>query len=152
MDHAVSDIEDIAVDIDGRSAGRVTDGGGAISRGAIDRLVRELIRRGQPADQTATSGEARGDLDEDGGEQRSGREAVAEATVEVSDDADGEGAEGVGDLGVGREALGGEMVDDVAGEGDDEHDGHLFVPALVDDDETEREGGHEDEFEPDRHA
>ena len=40
------------------------------------------------------------------------------------------------------------MVDDVSGKGDDEHYRHLLVPALVDNDETECEGGHEDEFEP----
>ena len=44
------------------------------------------------------------------------------------------------------------MVDDVAGKGDDEHYWHLLVPALVDDDEAEGEGGHEDEFEPSRHG
>ena len=44
------------------------------------------------------------------------------------------------------------MVHDVAGEGDDEHDGHLLGAALVDDDEAEGEGRHEDEFEPDGHG
>ena len=77
---------------------------------------------------------------------------MAQAAVEVSDDANGEGAEGVSYLGVGGEALGGEMVDNVPGKGDDEHYRHLLVPALVDDDETERERGHEDKFVPDRHG
>lgn len=44
------------------------------------------------------------------------------------------------------------MVDDVSGKGDDEHDWHLLIPTLVDDDEAEGEGGHEDEFEPGRHG
>lgn len=153
MNHAVRDIEDVTVDVDGRrSAGRVADGGGPVAHGAVDGLVRQLVRRRQPADQAAARGEARRHLHEDGREQRGGGEAVAEAAVQVADDADGEGAERVCDLGVGREALGREVVDNVAGEGDDEHDGHLLKPALVDDDKAEGEGGHEDEFEPDRHG
>ena len=65
--------------------------------------------------------------------------------VEIAQDADGQGAEGVGDLGIADEAEGREVVDDVAGKGDDEHDGDLFPFALVDDDEAEGEGWNEDE-------
>ena len=68
LDHAVCDVEDITVDVDGGSAGRVTDRGRPIGRGAVDRLVRELVRGRQPADQTASCGEARRHLHEDGGE------------------------------------------------------------------------------------
>ena len=119
MDHAVCDVEDIAVDIDCRSAGCVADGGRPIVRSAIDRLIRQLIRRRQPRDQAAPCSESRRNLHEDGWEQCSSREAVAETTVQVSDDADGEGAERVCDLGVGREAVGREVVDNIAGKGDD---------------------------------
>ena len=91
-------------------------------------------------------------MDEDGGEQGGGGEAVAEAAVEVGDDADGESAERVCDLRVRGEAGGGEVVDDVAREGDEEHDGDLLGAAVVDDDEAEGERGHEDEGEPGRHG
>ena len=101
LDHAVCDVKDITVDVDGGSAGRVTDRGRPIGRGAVDRLVRELVRGRQPADQTASCGEARRHLHEDGWQERGCREPVAQAAVEVSDDADGEGAEGVCYLGVG---------------------------------------------------
>ena len=115
---------------------------------AIDRLIGNLVGGGNARDQAAGSGEAGGDLDEDGGQQGGGGEAVAQAGVEVSEHADGEGAEGVCDLGVAGEAEGAEVVDDVAGEGDGEHDGHLLEFALVDDDEAEGEGRDEDEGVP----
>ena len=77
---------------------------------------------------------------------------MAETAVEVGDDADGEGAERVCDLRVGGEAAGGEVVDDVARKGDEEHNGDLLGAAVVDDDEAEGEGGHEDEGPPGGHA
>ena len=116
----------------------------------VDRLIRDLVRRGHARDQAPGRGEAGRDLDEDGGEQSGGGETVAKAGIEVAEDADGEGAEGVCDLGVAGEAGGGEVVDDVAGEGDEEHDGHLLEFALVDDDEAEGEGRDEDEGVPAR--
>ena len=149
LNHAIRDVQNPAVDIDARIRSGVRNDR---PRRPIDRLVRKLVGGREPADQTAPRGEARRHLHEDGREQGGSRQAVAETAVEVPDDADGEGAERVGDLGVGGEALGGEMVDDVAGEGDDEHDGHLLGAAVVDEDEAEGEGGHEDELEPDGHA
>ena len=77
---------------------------------------------------------------------------MTDAGVQVAKDADSEGAEGVCDLGVGGEAEGGEVVDDVADERDEQHDGHLFPFAVVDDDEAEGEGRDEDEFPPHGHG
>jgi len=77
---------------------------------------------------------------------------VAQAGVHVAEDADSEGAEGVCDLGVGGEAHGRVVVDDIADEGDEQHDGHLLDFALVDDNEAEGEGRDEDDAEPVRHA
>lgn len=68
---------------------------------------------------------------------------MAEAAVEVAQDADDEGAEGGGDLRAGGEALGAEVVGDVTGEGDQEHDGDLAPFGLVD--EREAEGEEDDE-------
>ena len=115
-------------------------------------MVRELIGGRQTADETAARSEARRDLHEDGGEQGGGRQTMAETTVEIPDHTNSESAKRVCYLGVRREALGREMVDDVPGKGDDEHDRDLLVATMVDDNQTERKGRHEDEFEPDRHG
>lgn len=80
-------------------------------------------------------------------ERRSG-EAVAKAGVEVAEGADRERADGVGDLGVGGDFRGDEVVDNVASEGDEEHGGHLLEFPVVDDDEAEGEGWDEDEGIP----
>ena len=87
-------------------------------------------------------------MHEDRRQERRGCDAMTKAGIQVTKDTDGERAEGVGDLGVGCEAHGGEVVNDVACEGDTEHDGHLLEFALVDDDEAEGERGDEDEGEP----
>ena len=68
LNHAVGDVQDVAVDIDTRRVGRVADGRRSIRRGAVNRLFRELVRRRQPADQTAPGRETRRYLHEDGGE------------------------------------------------------------------------------------
>ena len=73
---------------------------------------------------------------------------MTKAGIQVTKDTDGERAEGVGDLGVGCEAHGGEVVDNVAHEGDAEHDGHLLEFPLVDDHKAEGERWDEDEGEP----
>ena len=100
LNHAVRDIEDITIDTHTRSKSSIGNERRPISRSAIDRLIRKLICRRQPADQTASRSEARWHLDEDGREERGRREAVVETAIKVSDDADGESAEGVCDLGV----------------------------------------------------
>lgn len=75
---------------------------------------------------------------------------MAEAGIEVAEAADRERAEGVGDLGVVGDARGGEVVDEEAGKGDEEHDGHLLGFSVVDDDEAEGEGWDEEEGVPGR--
>lgn len=76
---------------------------------------------------------------------------MAKAGIKITKDADGEGAEGVGDLSIGGEAESGEMIDNIADKGNAEHDWHLFPFTLVDDDETKGERRHKDEFEPKGH-
>lgn len=152
LDHTIPDVEHHTIDIRVRTRRipdrrrprprRVTRHPRPVDNG---RLIRDLIRARDTADQTPTGRQARGHLHENGGQQRRGRETVTQAGVEVAQHADGEGAEGVGDLGVADEAAGREVVDDEAGEGDDEHDGGLFPFALVDDDEAEGEGRDEEE-------
>ena len=73
---------------------------------------------------------------------------MEEPGVEVSEDAYCEGTQGVCNLGVGGEADGREVVDDVADEADEEHDGDLFPFALIDDDQAKGEWGDKDEGEP----
>ncbi len=68
--------------------------------------------------------------------------------IKVCKDADSEGTKGIGDLGVGGEANGREVVDDVADEADDDHHRHLLPFALVDDDQAQRKGRDENEGEP----
>lgn len=70
---------------------------------------------------------------------------MTQTGVEVAQHADGKGAEGICDLGVADEVACGEVIDEEAGEGDDEHHGGLFPFALIDDDETEGEGRDEEE-------
>lgn len=138
LNHGITNVEDHAVDIRvGPSLRPVADG--RRPRG----IASDLVGGSDATDQGAAGGQAGGDLDEDGGEESSGRDAMLEARVEVAENADGKGAEGISDLGVGREAFGGKVVDDVAGKGDDEHDGGLAPFRLVDDDQTHGEWGHE---------
>lgn len=136
LDHAVSHIELHGIDIHRSGLRRIADGGGAIHRRVCD-----LIRARHAADQTPASGQARGDLNEDGRDENSHCETMTESRIHISRNADGEGTQGVCDLGVGWEANGGEMVDHVPEEGDYYHDGHILLPplALVDDNETEGE-------------
>lgn len=96
------------------------------------------------------SGQAGRDEHEDGGQERRGGKAVAEAGVEIAEGADRERTDGISDLGVGGDFRGDEVVDNVACEGDDEHDGHLLEFSVIDDDEAEGEGGDEDERVPGR--
>ena len=109
------------------------------------RLIGDPIRAGDTTHKTATSLQPLGHLQEDGRQQRRGSAAVTQAGVEVTQHANGEGAEGICDLGVADEASSGEVIDDEADERDDEHDGCLFPFSLVDDDEAEGERRDEEE-------
>lgn len=126
---------------------RIADGGGPINRRVCD-----LIRARHTTDQTPASGQARRDLNEDGGKKSGHREAMTEARVHIPSNANGESAKSVCDLGVGWEANGGEVVDDVTKEGDYDHDGHILPLALVDDNQAESEGRYEHEGVPGRHS
>lgn len=70
---------------------------------------------------------------------------MTEAAVEVAQDANDEGAEGGGDLRAGGEALSAEVVGDVAGEGDEEHDRDLAPFGLINEREAESEKDDEGE-------
>ena len=63
---------------------------------------------------------------------------MAQATVQVGQDADGKSAKGIGDGRAGRELDARVEVDDVPGKRDDDHGGHLLVLCL------DGEGGEED--------
>ena len=67
---------------------------------------------------------------------------------QVRQDTNGEGAERLSNLFVVGEAEGGVVVDEVSDNGQKEHGWHLLPLALVDDDETGREGQDEDDFPP----
>ena len=140
LNHRIPDIEHHAIDIGVRRSLRAV-----ADRRRPRGVAGDLVGGSDAADEGAAGGQAGGDLNEDGGEEGGGRDAVLEARVEVAEHADGEGAERVGHLRVGREAFGREVVDDVAGEGDDDHDGRLAPFRLVDDDQAHCEQGDEHE-------
>lgn len=142
MDHAVADVEHHGVDVDGVGA-RL--GGVGQGRGAVDAGVGDLVGAGDAADEAAARGQAGRDLHQDGGQEGGSGKAMTHARVQITEDTDGEGAEGVSDLRVRRELARREVVGDEAGEGDEEHRGGLFERALVDDDEAECERGDEEE-------
>lgn len=102
-----------------------------------------MVGGSDTTDEGAAGRKARRDLYEDGGKESGSRDSVLEARVQVAKDAHGEGPKGVGYLGVARETLGGEVVDNVTGKGDDDHDGSLSPFRLVDDYQTHGEKGNE---------
>lgn len=130
LDHRIPHVENHAIDV----------GTGCESLGSVGdrcgprRIACDLVGGSYAADKRPTGGQARGHLDEDGGEESGSGNAMMEAGVEVSKYANAEGAKGVCNLGIGGEALGGEEVDNVAGESNDEHDRSLVPLRLVDDD------------------
>jgi len=139
LDHRIPDIENRTVDIDVREYLR-----SIVDRSDSCHITRDLVCGSDTADKRAAGSQTGGHLHEDCGKKSGGSNAVMEARVQVSKNADGEGTEGVCYLSVGREPLGGEEVDDVAGKSDDNHYGRLCPFRLIDDNQTHGEKRHED--------
>lgn len=114
-----------------------------VLRRPIGRIRRVAPRQhvgGADAAQKATRRrQAAGDLCENGRDEGSCCNAVAEARVQIGEEADGQRAEGVRNLRTGCEFAAAEEVDNVASKGNDDHDGHLAPFGLVEDTDAEDE-------------
>lgn len=97
-------------------------------RRSIPDRIRVLNRR----QDRAGRGQTRRHHGEDTGDGGAHRVAVPEATVQVRQQADGERADGIGDLRRGAQLLGAEIVGDVTRGPDQDHHGDLSEFGLVD--------------------
>ena len=93
-------------------------------------MVGQQIRAADTADQTPTRREPAGHLHENGRQQHCSSQAVTEPRVQIRAHPDCKCTKGLRDLGVGREALGGVMVYDVADQAEAKH-GWSFLPGAV---------------------
>jgi hypothetical protein len=146
---------------DGNADGNLDHGGGNVenervdglallkldARGSVDTASRvgDEVGSAQAAEQASSRSQTSGHLGKNGGDEGRGSNAVLYARIQVGQDADGQGAEGIRDLRSGGELAAREEVDEVAGKGDNGHDGHLTPLCLVEDGDGDVEEGHKGE-------
>lgn len=114
---------------------------------SIDQLGRvcEHICRSKAAQQTASRGQSSRNLDENGGNEGCGGDAVTDARVQIGQYAHSQSAESVGNLRAGHKLDTAKVVDNIASKRNDDHDGHLSPFSLVQDADANDEEWDKDE-------
>jgi hypothetical protein len=102
--------------------------------------TRQHVGRVDAAQQAARRRETTGNLCKDGRNERRGSNTVTNTRVEVGQDTDSQSTQGIGNGTTGLELAAAEKIDNVAGKGNDNHNGHLPPLGLVQDADTQDKG------------